>query len=60
MTLIARKLWGKTVISVLHRLETALGYDRIVVLENGGVAHIGTPNEVLRDSELFSSMRRDG
>ncbi|KAI0536463.1 putative ATP-binding cassette transporter [Xylaria digitata] len=60
MALIARKLQGKTVISVLHRLETALEYDRIVVLENGEVAHFGTPTEVLRDSELFSTIRMTG
>ncbi|KAI1128256.1 putative ATP-binding cassette transporter [Nemania abortiva] len=58
MALIAEKLQGKTIISVLHRLEAALEYDRIVVLENGKVAHFGTPAEVLRDSELFSTMKR--
>ncbi|KAI0490109.1 putative ATP-binding cassette transporter [Xylaria cf. heliscus] len=56
MNLIVDKLQGKTIISVLHRLETAMEYDRIVVLENGRVAHFGTPAEVLRDSELFSTM----
>ncbi|TGJ80985.1 hypothetical protein E0Z10_g7773 [Xylaria hypoxylon] len=60
MALITRTLQGKTVISVLHRLETALEYDRIVVLENGRVTHFGTPTKVLRDSELFSTMRKTG
>jgi ABC-type multidrug transport system fused ATPase/permease subunit len=59
MALIAEKLQGKTIISVLHRLEVALEYDRIIVLENGRVSHFGTPMEVLRDSELFLSMRKD-
>ncbi|KAI0109485.1 putative ATP-binding cassette transporter [Nemania sp. FL0031] len=58
MALIAEKLQGKTIISVLHRLEAALEYDRIVVLENGRVAHFGTPIEVLRDSELFSTVKK--
>ncbi|RYC61385.1 hypothetical protein CHU98_g4815 [Xylaria longipes] len=58
MNLIVDKLQGKTIISVLHRLETALEYDRIVVLDNGRVVHFGTPTEVLRDSELFSTMRK--
>ncbi|KAI3332296.1 putative ATP-binding cassette transporter [Xylariaceae sp. AK1471] len=58
MALIAEKLQGKTIISVLHRLEVALEYDRVVVLENGRVSHFGTPMEVLRDSELFSSLRK--
>lgn len=60
MALIAQKLKGKTIISVLHRLEAALEYDRIVVLENGRVAHFGTPAEVMRDSELFSTMKKAG
>ncbi|KAI1275205.1 putative ATP-binding cassette transporter [Xylaria sp. FL0933] len=60
MALIARKLQGKTVIAVLHRLETALEYDRVLVLEDGRVAHFGTPTEVLRDSELFSTLRKAG
>ncbi|KAI0433473.1 putative ATP-binding cassette transporter [Xylaria sp. FL1042] len=60
MALIARKLQGKTVISVLHRLETALEFDRVLVLEDGRVAHFGTPAEVLRDSELFSTLRKAG
>jgi len=58
MALIERKLRGKTIISVLHRLEVALEYDRILVLENSKIAHLGTPTEVLRDSELFSSIRK--
>ncbi|KAI0459697.1 putative ATP-binding cassette transporter [Xylaria acuta] len=58
MNLIVDKLQGKTIMSVLHRLETALEYDRIVVLENGRVAQFGTPTEVLRESELFSTMRK--
>ncbi|KAI0506235.1 putative ATP-binding cassette transporter [Xylaria bambusicola] len=58
MAVIGRKLQGKTVISVLHRLETALEYGRIVVLEDGRVVHFGSPAEILRDSELFSTMRK--
>ncbi|KAJ8121041.1 hypothetical protein ONZ43_g2409 [Nemania bipapillata] len=57
MELMANKLRGKTIISVLHRLEVALLYDRIVVLENGRIVHFGTPDEVIRDSGLFSSFR---
>ncbi|KAI0404995.1 putative ATP-binding cassette transporter [Xylaria palmicola] len=60
MDLITRELRGKTIISVLHRLETALEYDRIAVLENGRVTHFGTPAEVLRGSELFATLREAG
>jgi ABC-type multidrug transport system fused ATPase/permease subunit len=57
MKVIAEKLSGKTVISVLHRLEAAVEYDRIMVLEKGRIVHFGSPVEVVRDSELFSSLR---
>ena len=58
MTLISNRLQGKTIISVLHRLEEALEYDRILVLEKGKVAHFDTPEEIVRTSELLSSFRR--
>lgn len=58
MRLLSEKLRGKTVISVLHRLETALGFDKIIVLENGEVAHFGTPAEVLSQSKLFSALKK--
>jgi ATP-binding cassette subfamily C (CFTR/MRP) protein 1 len=57
MKLISEKLTGKTVVSVLHRLEAALEYDRILVLEGGQIAHFGAPAEIIRDSELFASFR---
>lgn len=47
-----------TVVSVLHRLETAMRYDRIVVLEKGRVDHIGTPSEVMGSAEIFSTLSK--
>lgn len=57
MNIVAKRLQGKTVISVLHRLEAAVEFDKILVLEKGEVAHFGSPVEVIRDSDLFSSFR---
>ncbi|KAF7942729.1 uncharacterized protein EAE97_006183 [Botrytis byssoidea] len=57
MNVVAKRLQGKTVISVLHRLEAAVEFDKILVLEKGEVAHFGPPEEVIRDSDLFSSFR---
>ncbi|TGO64712.1 hypothetical protein BCON_0006g01150 [Botryotinia convoluta] len=57
MNIVAKKLQGKTVISVLHRLEAAVKFDKILVLETGKVAHFGPPEEVIRDSDLFSSFK---
>jgi ATP-binding cassette, subfamily C (CFTR/MRP), member 1 len=57
MRLIRVRLQGKTTISILHRLETALEYDRVLVMEQGRVIHSGTPAEVLQEADLFSSLR---
>lgn len=40
---------GVTVITVAHRLDTVLGYDKIAVLGSGHVLEYGTPTELLRN-----------
>jgi ABC-type multidrug transport system fused ATPase/permease subunit len=40
---------GVTLITVAHRLDTVLGYDKIAVLGNGGVLEFGSPPELLRN-----------
>jgi hypothetical protein len=50
-------LRGKSVVSVLHRLETAVKYDKILVLDEGRVLDLGTPQEVISGCELFSAFR---
>jgi ATP-binding cassette subfamily C (CFTR/MRP) protein 1 len=57
MHLVKDRLKGKTVISILHRLEAAMEFDRIMVFEDGEVVHFGTPDEVVRNSELFSGTK---
>merc|ERR1712176_42341 len=39
---------GVTVITVAHRLETIMGYDKVAVLGNGEVLEYGAPNELLQ------------
>ena len=39
---------GVTVITVAHRLETVLGYDRILVLDAGVPVELGRPEELLK------------
>ncbi|CAB9499450.1 Multiple drug resistance-associated protein-like transporter 1 [Seminavis robusta] len=45
---------GISVITVAHRLETVLGYDKIAVLGDGELVEYGTPKELLqiRNGEL--------
>ena len=47
---------GKTVIAIAHRLSTILGADQIVVMQNGGIECIGTHQELLQKSELYSRL----
>ena len=45
---------GKTVIAIAHRLSTIAAMDRIVVLEDGGVAEDGNHQELLKKSGLYA------
>ncbi len=50
---LARELGGATVLIVAQRVGTILHADRIVVLEDGGIAGIGTHEELMRTCETY-------
>jgi ABC-type multidrug transport system fused ATPase/permease subunit len=52
---------GVTVITVAHRLDTVLGYDKIVVLGDGNLLEYGSPSELLKipNGELRGLMDAD-
>jgi ATP-binding cassette, subfamily B, multidrug efflux pump len=50
---LARELGGATVIIVAQRVGTILHADRIVVLEDGGIAGIGTHDELMHSCETY-------
>jgi ATP-binding cassette subfamily B protein len=52
---------GRTALFITHRLATARGADKVVVLRNGTVAETGTYEELLRHDGLFVELlRHDG
>jgi ATP-binding cassette, subfamily B, bacterial PglK len=52
-----REMMGqKTVVAIAHRLSTIKNFDRIYVLDQGRIVASGKHEELLRCSELYSSM----
>ena len=45
---------GKTVIAIAHRLSTISAMDRIVVLDDGRVAELGSHTELLAQGGLYA------
>lgn len=47
---------GKTLIVIAHRLSTIQNADQIIVLKKGNIEAIGTQNQLLKKSSLYSNM----
>ena len=50
---LARELKGTTTILVSHRISTLLDCDRVLVLDRGRVAQLGSPRELLAREGIF-------
>jgi ATP-binding cassette subfamily B multidrug efflux pump len=51
-----RLMEGKTVIAIAHRLSTIAAMDRLVVLDHGRIAEIGSHEELLRRGGLYAQL----
>jgi ATP-binding cassette subfamily B multidrug efflux pump len=49
---------GKTVIAIAHRLSTIAAMDRLIVLEDGAIAEMGTHQELLSRGGIYASLWR--
>lgn len=49
---------GKTVFFVTHRMATIMGADRVLVMDKGQVAEVGTPQELINKEGIFAALWR--
>ena len=47
---------NKTVLCIAHRLRTVLGYDRVVVMDQGSIVEVGTPVELWEGEGAFRGL----
>merc|ERR1719500_735471 len=59
-TTIRKEFAGSSVLTIAHRLNTIMDYDRIMVLDKGELREFDRPNELLKNSEsIFYGMVKD-
>lgn len=46
----------KTVLIIAHRMRTVLGADKIIVIKDGEIAQMGSPDELIKSNGVFKSM----
>ena len=57
--LITAQFASATVVHIAHRLDSIMACDRVVVLEQGSVAEVGRPAELLQlGTSLFAGLWR--
>jgi ABC-type multidrug transport system fused ATPase/permease subunit len=55
-SVIENQFGNHTVISIAHRLETIIDYDKVVVLDQGKVVEVGNPKQLLREASRFKAL----
>ena len=55
---IAHLVKNRTTVAIAHRLATLRNADRLVVIEDGKIAEIGTHDELIRAEGIYAGLVR--
>ncbi len=57
---IRKEFNSSTIVTIAHRLNTIIDYDRVVVMDKGMVVEFDSPNSLLSDTNsIFYSMSKE-
>ena len=57
---IRKEFSGSTIVTIAHRLNTIIDYDRVIVMDKGEIAEFDTPKALLANTNsIFHSMAKD-
>lgn len=54
--MIRSRFAGTTLITIAHRLETIMDYDKVLVMENGKAAEFGSPSQLIDADGIFKDL----
>ncbi|XP_078362107.1 ATP-binding cassette sub-family C member 4-like [Oculina patagonica] len=49
--ILRKELRNRTILTIAHRLDTILDYDRIVVIDEGQIVEVGSPESLLKNED---------